>query len=74
MIAIFIDIALFTPPSCGQVGQASKVTRLHGYTATSYTATPVTCEWAGAVKKKVTGAFGQEGLAQKAQKHQKKGD
>ena len=30
-----------------------------------YTATPVTCGWAGAVKEKVTGAFGQVGLAQK---------
>ena len=36
-----------------------------------YTATPVACGWAGAVKEKVTGAFGQKGLAQKAQKCQK---
>ena len=32
-----------------------------------YTATPVTCGWAGAVIGKVTRAFGQEQLAQKAQ-------
>ena len=36
-----------------------------------YTAIPVACGWAGAVKGKVTRAFGQEGLAQKAQKRQK---
>ena len=36
-----------------------------------YTATPVTCGWAGAVKEKVTWAFGQEELAQKTQKRQK---
>ena len=34
-------------------------------------ATQVACGWAGAVKEKVTGAFGQEGLAQKAQNRQK---
>ena len=37
-----------------------------------YTATPVACGWAGAVKEKFTGVFMQVGLAQKAQKSQKK--
>ena len=36
-----------------------------------YTAAPVACGWAGAVLKKVTRAFGQEQLAQKAQTCQK---
>ena len=36
-----------------------------------YTATPVLCGWEGAVKEKFTRAFGQEGLARKAQKCQK---
>ena len=31
-----IDKALYTPPSRGQVGQASKVTRLHGYKLRGY--------------------------------------
>ena len=37
----------------------------------SYTVTPVTCGWAGAVKEKVTRAFGQEGLAEKLKNAEK---
>ena len=36
-----------------------------------YTATPVACGWAEAALEKVTRAFGQEQLAQKAQKRRK---
>ena len=36
-----------------------------------YTATLVACGWAGAVLEKVTGSYGQEPYAQKAQKRRK---
>ena len=67
-MAVFIDLIHSPQLWTGGIRQCSN--------KAGYTATPVACGWAGAVKEKVTGVFGQVGLAQKAQKKKKrkKGD
>ena len=55
-MAVFIDLLHSPQLRTGGLRQCSN--------KAGYTATPVACGWAGAVKEKVTRAIWQEGLAQ----------